>query len=80
MDLPAPAQDLPAPTPEQARATEAVFSNEENTEAGGLMAFWAAGMLAQELMRDAAGHLWEDEDDKEKEKSKRPLPRLDSES
>jgi hypothetical protein len=73
MDLQAPALDLPAPTPEQARATDAVFSKEENAEAGALMSFWAAGMLANELVRDAAANLAAD-DDAEEEKKKPRLP------
>jgi hypothetical protein len=73
MDLQAPALDLPAPTPEQARATDAVFSREENAEAGAIMSFWAAGMLANELIRDAAANLAKDDDERDVKK-KKPAP------
>jgi len=67
VDLQAPALDLPAPTPEQARATDAVFSKEENAEAGAIMSLWAAGMIANELVRDAAANLAKDDEDERKQ-------------
>jgi hypothetical protein len=71
-DLQAPSSDLPALTPEQVRATEAVFSTEENAEVKAMMGLWAAGMLAGELVGDAAGHLAESDDSAEKRKKREP--------
>jgi hypothetical protein len=73
MDIQAPVQEVPAPTPEQARATDAVFSNDENAEAGAIMGLWAAGMIANDLIREAAINLAEDEETEKKNK-KRPGP------
>ena len=73
-DIQAPAEEVPAVTPEQARATEAVFSKEENAEAGAIMGLWAAGMLANDLIREAAANLADDEDTEEKDKKRARHP------
>jgi hypothetical protein len=65
-DIQAPGQNLPAPTDEQVRATEAIFTTTENPEAGAILGFWTAGMLLHDLLRDAAGHLARDEAEEEK--------------
>ncbi len=70
-DLSAPGQEAPAPSPEQARAAEAVFSQEENAEAGALMGIWSAGMLLNDLIRDAAANLAADDDKNDQENKPR---------
>jgi hypothetical protein len=67
-DLQLPGPDVPAATPEQAQATDAVFSKQENDEAGAILGFWAAGMLVNDLVKEAAANLAEDEEDDAEEK------------
>ena len=70
-DLSAPGQDLPAPTLEQARATEQAFSTKENADAAALMGLWTAGILASELVREASGHLRKAEEEEDAERKKK---------
>jgi hypothetical protein len=74
VDVVAPAQDLAAPTPEQVQATEAVFSNKESADAEAVIGLWMAGMLANQLIRDAAENLAADDDANKQPSVSPPTP------
>jgi hypothetical protein len=65
-----PGEEIPPPTPEEARAADAVFSKEEETaDAAGVFGLWSAGMLLNDLLQNACRT---EEEDETEEKKKKP--------
>ncbi len=71
-ELQAPGVDAPGPTAEQVRATDAVFSQQEESAAAGLLGAWSAGMLLNEIIGDHMGRAQEQEESRKKPKGDGP--------
>src|SRR5215207_9057513 len=70
IDLHQPTVPMDPPTAEQVRAAEAAFTRQEkeSATAAGIMAMWAAGMIAPDILMDFKTAI----DDEEEEPARKP--------
>jgi hypothetical protein len=71
-----PIELVPAPTPEQVRAADAVFTHKKTEEetAAGILGFWASGMLLKDIIQDTLTPPADEEVEEEKKNKKVPPP------
>jgi hypothetical protein len=72
LQMPLPAEEVPPPTPEHIRATEAVFVQDTESQAvAGLLGMWTSTLLMHDLIHEATD---ESADEKEEKLSKKRKP------
>ena len=67
-----PAPEVPPASPEQVRATVAVFSTDEQSASAAILGMWSAGMLVHDLLQDTCMLAKEAEAEERERKRKSP--------